>query len=73
MGKCLDNDAKNDCNDSCANGFFSLSPCELTSLAFVVSILLAENLDEGQRALLGNFLEAVGVNLLNLTPGAWKV
>jgi len=62
-----------DCNEVCNSGFFSLSPCELTSLSFGISLVLAENLDENQRALLGNFLVAVGINLTNLTKGAWTV
>lgn len=72
MNKSLNDDKKNDCHESCCNGFFSLNPCELTSLAFAVSVLLSENLDEGQRALLGNFLETVGFNLVNLTCGNWQ-
>jgi hypothetical protein len=62
-----------DCNSNSGSGFFSLSPCELTLLATTVSFAIAESLDEAQRALLGNFLETVGINLINLTPGAWNV
>jgi hypothetical protein len=65
------NNIVNDCNKEC--GFFSLSACELTALSFAVALVLGENLDEEQRALLGNFLESVGTTLVNLTQGAWKV
>lgn len=53
--------------------FFSLSPIEYTSLAFAVSLLLAENLDKTQRGTLGNFFTAIGINLLNLTPDQWQL
>lgn len=62
-----------ECNSGSDGGFFSLSACELTLLSFGVAVVLADNLDEKQRALLGNFLVTVGVNLGNLTPGAWAV
>ncbi len=53
--------------------FFSLSPIEYSSLAFATALILAEGLDLNQRAALGNFLETVGINLINLTPDAWKL
>lgn len=46
------------------NGFFSLSPCELTLLATAVSLILAEGIDGCQRAVLGNFLQSVAQNIL---------
>jgi len=59
-------------DSSCENGsFFSLSPVELSLLSFAIALVLGENFDEDQRALLGNFLVAVGDNIGNLTSGAW--
>lgn len=55
----MDKDTKNGCN----NGFFSLSPCELTLLATAVSLILAEGIDGCQRDVLGNFLSSVGQNI----------
>lgn len=49
---------------NCNNGFFSLSPCELTLLATAVSLILAEGIDGCQREVLGNFLQSVGQNIL---------
>ncbi|HEY5584374.1 MAG TPA: hypothetical protein VIK78_07775 [Ruminiclostridium sp.] len=60
-----------DCSSENGGGF-SLSPVELSLLSFAIALVLGENLDEGQRALLGNFLVAVGDNLINLTSGAWS-
>ncbi|EMS73927.1 hypothetical protein [Ruminiclostridium cellobioparum] len=49
--------------NTCDNGFFSLSPCELTLLATAISIILAEGIDGCQRDVLGNFLMSVGQNI----------
>ncbi len=56
----MDNNSKNACN----NGFFSLSPCELTLLATAVALFLAEGITGCQRDVLGNFLQSVGQNIL---------
>jgi len=61
-----------DCSSD-GGGFFSLSPTELTLLALALALMLADSLDETQIALLGNFLLAIGVNVINLTPGAWNI
>lgn len=55
------------------NGFFSLSPEDYILLALVIAFIIGESLEETQRAILGNFLVAVGTNMINLTPGAWQV
>jgi hypothetical protein len=65
-GKQVDNNAKNACN----NGFFSLSPCELTLLATAVSLILSEGIDGCQRGVLGNFLMSVGQNVITFDAQA---
>lgn len=55
------------------NGFFSLSPEDYILLALIIAFIIGESLEESQRAVLGNFLVAVGTNMINLTPGAWQV
>lgn len=51
-------------NNSCCNKFFSLSPSELTLLATVISLAVAEELDNCQRNVFGNFLTSVAQNIL---------
>lgn len=58
-----------DCNSSC-NGLFSLSPCELTSLATAIALVLAENFDGCERAVLGNFILSIGQNIVTFDTQA---
>ncbi|EGD49322.1 hypothetical protein Cpap_3754 [Ruminiclostridium papyrosolvens DSM 2782] len=51
-------------NNNCCNKFFSLSPSELTLLATVISLAVAEELDNCQRNVFGNFLTSVAQNIL---------
>ncbi len=51
-------------NNSCSNKFFSLSPSELTLLATVIGLAVAEELDNCQRNVFGNFLTSVAQNIL---------
>lgn len=44
--------------------FYSLSANEQTALALVISLLLSEGLNENELNILGNFIEAVGQNIL---------
>jgi len=58
-----------DCNSSCG-WFFSLSPCELTLLATAVGLVLSEGTDDCQREVLGNFIQAVGQNIVTFSAQA---
>ncbi|AEY67209.1 hypothetical protein [Clostridium sp. BNL1100] len=51
-------------NNCCCNKFFSLSPSELTLLATIISLAVAEELDNCQRNVFGNFLTSVAQNIL---------
>lgn len=57
-----------DCN--CSNGLFSLSPCELTSLATAISLFLSNEVEGCQRAALGNFVLSIGQNILTFDAQA---
>ncbi|ACL75421.1 hypothetical protein [Ruminiclostridium cellulolyticum] len=48
----------------CTNGFFSLSPSELTLLAAVIGLAVAQELENCQRDVFGNFLTSVAQNIL---------
>jgi hypothetical protein len=50
--------------EDCSTGLFSLTPCELTSLATAISLLLSEGVDGCQRPALGNFVLSIGQNIL---------
>lgn len=54
----------------CNISFFSLSPCEITLLATAVGLVLAEGFDDCQRAVLGNFIQAVGQNIVTFDTQA---
>ena len=46
------------------SSFYSLSADEQVTLALIVSLLLSEGLNENELNILGNFIEAVGQNML---------
>lgn len=59
-------------NDKDNSGFFSLTPEEYTFLALALAFILAENLDNRGRLILGEFLVVTGENLIHLTPDGWS-
>ena len=44
--------------------FYSLSADEQVTLALIISLLLSDGLNENELNILGNFIEAVGQNIL---------
>ncbi|HEX2924668.1 MAG TPA: hypothetical protein VHP38_00165 [Ruminiclostridium sp.] len=54
------------------SGFFNLTAEEYTILALALAFLLAENLDNRSRLILGEFLVVTGENLIHLTPDGWN-
>ena len=46
------------------SSFYSLSANEQVTLALIVALLLSEGLNENELNILGNFIEAVGQNIL---------
>ncbi len=55
-----------------SSDFFNLSPEEYTILSLTLAFLLAENLDDRSRLILGEFLITTGVNLTHLTSEGWN-
>ncbi len=55
-----------------SSDFFNLSPEEYTILSLALAFLLAENLDDRSRLILGEFLITTGVNLTHLTAEGWN-
>lgn len=47
-----------------ASFFYSLSADEQITLAFIFALLLSDGLNENELNILGNFIEAVGQNIL---------